>query len=197
MSVPPGGDGAPVRAFLALELPAAARAALEEIIVSLRAATPGGVKWVLADNAHLTLHFFGSERRERLDRAVEALRRARLGNGYRASLGEVGAFPNPRSPHTIWVGLDQGSRETVALQAQVAAVLGELAFSLESRPFTPHITVGRVRDHGRSRPAKLRDLAPRSAWSVAFPVSRLALMASRLGGPEPVYDRLEVVDLDP
>jgi 2'-5' RNA ligase len=195
MSVPPGGDGAPVRAFLALELPAAARAALEEIIVSLRAATPGGVKWVLADNAHLTLHFFGRERRERLERVVEALRHARLGNEYGASLGEVGAFPNVRSPHTIWVGLDQGNRETVAIQARVAAILGELAFALESRPFTPHITLGRVRDHDRSGPVRVPGLAARPARSVPFRVSRLALMSSRLGGPEPSYDRLASVDL--
>jgi 2'-5' RNA ligase len=195
MSVPPGGESAPVRAFLALELPAAARVALEETIASLRAAMPGGVKWVLARNAHLTLHFVGRERRERLDQAVAALRRARLGNGYAASLGEVGVFPNLRSAHTIWVGLDQGISETVAIQARVAAVLGELAFSLESRPFRPHITVGRVRDHGRSGAAALPDLPARPARSVAFPVSRLALLVSRLGGPEPVYERLAIVDL--
>jgi 2'-5' RNA ligase len=195
MSVPPGGDSALVRAFLALELPAAARAALEETIVSLREAMPRGVKWVLAGNAHLTLHFFGSEGRERLDRAVEELRGAPLGNSYGASLGEVGAFPSLRSPHTIWVGLEKGSRETVALQARVAAILSGLAFSLESRPFTPHITVGRTRDHARPGVAKLIDLAARPARSVAFPVSRLVLMSSRLGGPEPVYDRLAIVDL--
>lgn len=195
MSVPPGGDRAPRRAFLALELSAAARAALEETILSLREAMPRGVKWVLAGNAHLTLHFFGSEQRQRLDQAVEALRRARLGNSYGASLGEVGAFPNLRSPRTIWVGLDQGSRETVAIQARVAAVLGALAFSQEPRPFTPHITVGRVRDQARPGPARRLDLAAPPAPSVTFPVSRLALMSSRLGGPEPIYDRLAIVDL--
>jgi 2'-5' RNA ligase len=98
-------------------------------------------------------------------------------------------------PHTIWVGLDQGISETVAIQARVAAVLGELAFSLESRLFRPHITVGRVRDHGRSAAGALPDLPVRPARSVAFPVSQLALMVSRLGGPEPVYERLAIVDL--
>jgi 2'-5' RNA ligase len=57
--------------------------------------------------------------------------------------------------------------------------------------------VGRVRAQGRSGAAALPDLPARPARSVAFPVSRLALMASRLGGPEPIYDRLEVLDLDP
>lgn len=195
MSVPPGGEAAPLRAFLALELSAAARAALEKTILSLREAVPRGVKWVHAGNAHLTLHFFGSEQRQRLDQAAEALRRARLGNGYSASLGKVGAFPNLRSPRTIWVGLDRGSRETVAIQARVAAVLAALAFSQEPRPFTPHITVGRVRGQARPGPAGRLDLAAPPAPSVTFPVSRLALMSSRLGGPEPIYDRLAIVDL--
>lgn len=187
-----------VRAFLAIELPATVRDTLAEALAGLRQAARGNVKWTAPHNAHLTLHFFGTESHDRLLSASRALRAARLPPAYAAQLGPLGAFPNLANPKVVWIGLQAGQAETVRLQAAVATVLQELGFVLDARPFHPHVTLGRVRV---SRPA-FRVALRRAARGQGllsgadFPVQAVALMESRLGGPEPMYEALDRIRLD-
>jgi len=45
----------------------------------------------------------------------------------------------------IWVGLDKGAKESVELAAKVDEALSKLGFDKETRPFSAHFTIGRVR----------------------------------------------------
>ncbi len=69
------------------------------------------------------------------------------------TVGGLGCFPNPRRPRVIWVGVQATGGELAALQRAVEAAMKPLGFSPEGREFTPHLTLGRVRD--RIPPADL------------------------------------------
>ncbi len=187
-----------VRAFLALELPDSVRGALEEGLASLRRAAGPDVKWTAPHNAHLTLHFFGSESRERLLSVSGALRAARLPPAYPAQLGALGAFPSLENPKIVWIGLETGHKETLSLQSAVATVLEKLGFVLDARPFHPHVTLGRVRLCRPAFRAALRRSArgPGLRSPADFLVEAVAVMESRLGGPEPVYQTLDRIRVD-
>jgi 2'-5' RNA ligase len=56
----------------------------------------------------------------------------------------TGAFPNLDRPRVVWVGLT--GEGLVRLAERVEAAVVRLGFAPEGRPYSPHLTIGRVRD---------------------------------------------------
>ena len=137
-----------VRAFIAAEISQEARDALESVADGLKAQGVSGVRWVRPQGVHLTLKFLGEIDEELVPGVLEAMERACRGTGpFTLGLGNVGAFPNTNSPRVIWVGLSGDVEPLSELQRRVDQSLhSALSFPLEARPFTPHLTLGRLHD---------------------------------------------------
>ena len=137
---------APIRAFIALNIPTAAKSALEEAIRNLSAQVPSRVRWVDPGGMHLTLKFLGNVEPAQVDGLVEALRRPAEVSPFRIWLSGLGVFPNERRPRVLWVGLDGDLASLRELQEKIAGEMSGLDFPREARPFSPHLTLGRVQD---------------------------------------------------
>lgn len=142
-----------VRAFIAVDIPEALRHELARLQQRIASRLPGGIRWVAPGNIHMTLKFLGSIPAAQVAAVSQALATVRAG-ACGLAVGGLGAFPSPRGAKVLWVGVDGGG-ELAGLHEQVEAALARIGISRESRPFAPHLTLGRVRDH-RIR----RDLAP-------------------------------------
>jgi 2'-5' RNA ligase len=145
-----------VRLFVALDLPADVRTALARWA---DAAAPAAVRRVRADNLHVTLAFLGSRDEDDAAAAgrVLAARPPSLG-----ALEMAGAlWLPPRRPGVLTVALRPHAGLS-SLQAElVAALASAIGFEPETRPFRPHITVGRVpRGTRLDTPAALVPPAP-------------------------------------
>jgi len=143
----PAIDPAPetLRAFLAVEIPEALRERCAAIGERLgREVT--GVSWVKAANLHVTLKFLGNARPAQIARLAESLahKAARI-EPFDVELAGIGCFPSPRRARVIWIGVGDGT-EPLRRLAEKAEGAGEKAgFARESRPFSGHLTLGRVR----------------------------------------------------
>ncbi len=133
------------RLFVALEIPDTVRQYLEGIQANLRrAGTP--VKWVRPEGIHLTLKFLGDVASHRAEELTRALEKAVTGCApFQLQPAEVGAFPSVRNPRVIWVGLEGESAALNGLHKGVERAMRKRGFPGERRPFTPHLTLGRVR----------------------------------------------------
>jgi 2'-5' RNA ligase len=133
------------RTFLAVELdPAVVQAATA--LQAVLAKSAAGVRWASPTTFHVTLQFLGEVDDRELHtvcRTAEVVCR-RL-PPFPLSLRGVGAFPNLRRPKTVWAGVSDGA---VELQRLFAALEDELlsvgGYRRENRPYTPHLTLGRV-----------------------------------------------------
>ena len=177
-----------LRTFIAIDLGEAIRGrclALQETLAR------GGadVKWVGAENLHLTLLFLG----EVEDRALPALCKAvgdacAARDAFRMSVESVGCFPNPRRPRVVWVGVGEGTTDVVALHDALETPLLELGcYRREDRPYTPHITLGRVK---ADRPTDdlAMALAKQARWRGGEAnVSEVRVLSSELRREGPVY----------
>jgi 2'-5' RNA ligase len=138
-------DQAPfLRAFLGIGLDEPTRAGLAAFIERLRRGRPH-VAWVPPPNLHLSLLFLGNINRDLLEpvaAAMDAIAAAHKPFGVR--LGTPGAFGSPRAPRVLWAGVD-APPGLYRLQEALAAAVRDLGLRLESRPYRPHITLGRVR----------------------------------------------------
>ena len=176
-----------LRLFVALELPAAARAAL----VSFReaAADPQVWRYVPEEALHLTLAFLG--RRPAGDvEAISAVLREAGGPPPRLALGSALLLP-PRRSRVLAVSLADPDGTLAALQGRISAGLeGAGVFVPERRPFRAHATVARLRP---------RERAPRSVPAEPAPLELRAdtvtLFVSRLHPRGARYEALSRVTL--
>lgn len=140
-----------IRAFVALPLPEEARARLGGL---RRAADPAApVRWVAPDAMHLTLKFLGEIEPERADAVKAALGKLGWDRGaFEFTLAGIGGFPSLARPRVLWAGVTDGAAAVAALAERVEAALEPLGFPREDRRFTPHLTIGRVKDAGGGGP---------------------------------------------
>lgn len=169
-----------MRLFIAVPVADNVRERAREVISALR---PSGadVKWVEPENLHLTLAFLGATPPEKLPGVLEALARAASRPPFDVVFGPVGAFPSLKDPRVLWLAIEKG-----------AEGLTELARALpsqEERPFSAHLTIGRVRS--RKNIDRLERALPTvPAASPAQRADRLVLYESRLTPRGPVYAAL-------
>ncbi len=176
------------RLFVALDLPAAARAALAEF----RDAEAEPELWrpVPDEALHVTLVFLGHRPPGESD-AVAAVLRECAGPATDLALGAALLLP-PRRARVLCVEVEDRSGALAALQARVSAGLAEAGLHEPERlPFRPHATVARLRAGARSPlPGRLGDPAP-----VAFAGEAVTLYRSLLSRAGARYEPLERIVL--
>jgi 2'-5' RNA ligase len=139
------GKASPIRAFVALDLPAPLRAGLAKTIAALSPTVPS-IRWVDPAHTHLTLRFLGWTTRERL--AALEPRLGALASATPSLLARVaglGLFPPSGRARVLWVGITLPP-EGAALQAGCEAASVAAGFPPERRQYKPHLTLGRWRD---------------------------------------------------
>jgi len=131
-----------IRSFVAIELDPVVLNALQALQHQM-AQLGADVRWVRPDGMHLTLKFLGAVRRDLLGRVHAALAHAVRGQlALQVLVKELGAFPSIRRPRVLWAGMHGDG--LVELAGAVEEALVPLGFAAEKRPFSPHVTLGRV-----------------------------------------------------
>ena len=135
-----------LRAFIALEIPAKVQKNIHHATSNLRSEIGSLMRWVPAENMHLTLKFLGdisSANVEILNGIIGA--EAQSHPCFDIHLTGLGAFPSPKRPRAIYIGI-QAPAELEALQHAVESAASRLGYKSDGgRSFSPHLTVGRVK----------------------------------------------------
>lgn len=173
----------PVRAFLAVPLPQQLKEAISAIQSHMQAQITDA-RWIRSENLHLTLHFFGETEQEALEKIkVSVLSVKRRQRPFLIEVKGLGAFPNLHRPRILWLDLEPKD-QLRRLHRDCYECLRQAGIATESRPYSPHLTIGRLR---RQRP-DLTDLYNSIGQTLVgqLPVDKLVLFESRLhpGGAE-------------
>jgi 2'-5' RNA ligase len=147
----------------------------------LRGGLPGA-RWIDAENYHLTLRFIGDIDFDVAEDVAETLSRVER-PAFPIEIEGLGSF-GTRKPHSI-IARVATSRALNELQAEHERLIQRLGLPPESRKFSPHVTLARLR--GASNRDVADYLALRGGFSTApFPVREFVLYSSREsvgGGP--------------
>lgn len=141
-----------MRLFIAAELDDRARQAVSAAVARVRdlserdrEGSTRGVGWVDARNLHLTLHFLGEVDEARLPLLTQSLAPALDFDAPRIGLGGWGVFPARGPARVIWLGVNAGAEALASAHAVLGRRLRAAGIATEPRPFSPHLTVGRVK----------------------------------------------------
>jgi 2'-5' RNA ligase len=184
-----------IRAFIAVELPDQVKRSLSDIQAQLKAGR-SRAKWVAPESIHLTLKFLGGISPDTVSGVTQAMEEAALGvSPFRVGVGGLGAFPNSKHAQVVWAGLTGDTATLAQLQKDLDIALARLGFTPESRPFTAHLTLARMRDEA-SPPEReaLGKLVESTSFEAGdFVVDSLSLMRSQLRREGPIYTRMTSV----
>ncbi len=199
-----------IRTFLAVELPEELRQALGHIQseaknrLSKDLPRHTRIQWVVPQSIHLTLKFLGDIPEEQVA-PIQGVVGEAVGRlaAFSVDVAGLGAFPHSRDPRVLWVGLTEGGSEPnqapalVQLASSIDQALATLGYPREARPFTPHLTLARIKEGPREVGQALARSGVLSGRTMVgrLEVRRVALMKSELKPSGAVYTRLWEVSL--
>lgn len=143
-------SGEKKRLFLAVNLSVAATRKIAEAVGRMRpVADKKGMRvgWVPAANLHVTLKFLGWTRAEVAsaiqDRVLEVVKGVRV---FDVGARGVGAYPTVSAARVIWAGVLDGAGVLAGIAGKLDAAMAGLGFPREDRAYSPHVTLGRVKE---------------------------------------------------
>ena len=188
-----------LRLFVAIELTETARQYILKLMDALREKRIQRLRWVNAEGIHLTLKFLGSVSEQLLASIVEAMEQAAEGiSSFSLRLQGTGAFPDLGSPRVLWLGVQGELEPLLRLQERLEERLAAKGFPKESRAFSPHLTLARVRERLSSSERQQLATAMDSVQGMAgvdLPVRWLSLIESTLTRQGAVYTRRAQISL--
>ncbi|HSB01271.1 MAG TPA: RNA 2',3'-cyclic phosphodiesterase [Anaerolineales bacterium] len=136
-----------LRAFIAVEIPLPIRQAVCSATSDLQKALSTLVRWVPMENMHLTLKFLGDVSPSNVDMVTQMISaEADLFDCFELHVDGLGSFPSLKRPRVIYIGI-QAPAVLNALQRGIESASRRLGYESEERDFSPHLTIGRVKQN--------------------------------------------------
>ncbi len=187
------------RTFIALELNEALQRHLSGLIRQMAFALPN-LRWVDLAGIHLTLAFLGELTDEQLAEAMQATEIAAQSSAtFDYRLANVGVFGSQRRPRVIRVDIEEPAGTLLRLHHVLNRELERRGFAMDTRPFSPHLTLSRVKTP--LSPAEVQTLQRfiddkrRFAASPSNHVSHINVMKSELARTGAKYVCLKAYSL--
>jgi len=176
------------RIFIALDIPDDIKAMLGRLIKKWPAGPHSTIRWVNPLQLHITLAFLGDITEELLERVCNAAQGiACATQPFNLAIQGTGVFPGPKNPRVLWCGCMGDLHAIENLQKNIQTMLEGMGLPIEKRPFTPHITLGRIRSV--TAPAVITEFLRSPCKSEPFGVREITIYKSRLLAKGPEYER--------
>jgi 2'-5' RNA ligase len=135
------------RLFIAIDLSPDVRRWLEKARSVLEPGMPAGaVRWVDPRGTHITIKFLGEVAKSRIEGLRAAMDLSVEESGIlELTVDGLGCFPNTARPRVVWAGI-RPQPKLASLQQRLEDRLDAAGFERERRAFSPHLTLGRVKD---------------------------------------------------
>ena len=194
-----------IRAFLAVELSQELRAEVALVQqelkgrIELKMNRNRHISWVQPAKMHLTIKFLGDMDEQVIDPLLGAIEQA-IGSqpSVNVPLERLGAFPSPHRPRVLWIGpsenWEQGKegKRVIEIHGEIEQACESLGFLREAKPFSPHLTLARLKTRERHIGVALATSGvlhqPLLVGSLA--VESVVLVKSELKPTGSVYTRL-------
>jgi len=181
-----------MRIFIALELPESVRERLGQLQGRLKG-TENRIRWVDPSLIHLTMKFLGEVKEKSLEKVIQTARNvAGRFSVFELKIGKMGVFPSFSSPRVIWVGIEEGKDKLETLAAELEEKLSQQVFSGNSRKWTSHLTLARVKVlKARERLKALLLQYCKEVEGIEVKVKSLSVIKSELTPRGPIHTVLE------
>ena len=175
-----------MRTFIAVEIPKNIQNEIGNYVSSIKGLFDN-VKWVSPENLHLTIKFLGEVNESDLKNINDCIAKTVLDfSPFTMGFSNIDFFPSRSNPRVIWIGTDGGEHNLLDIFQEFENCLENIGFNRETRTFSSHLTIGRVKRYKRiTVPKDLKEFE-----LVKFNVKKIALIKSTLTPSGPIYEKL-------
>jgi len=179
-----------IRSFVAFDINN--EAVLKKIadVQNLLIKTGANLKLVKPKNIHITMRFLGNITSPMIEKIFEEMKKVQF-TPFGAKIQGVGAFPHLRYPRVVWAGMTEGADQMQSIFSQLEPRLRRLGFAPDSKGFSPHLTISRVKS-GRNKAELVKCISENV--NCEFGIVRaecLRLKRSNLMPEGPIYSTLK------
>ncbi len=182
-----------LRTFIAISLPAEIKDFLGRLQEALKV-SDADVNWVKKENIHLTLKFLGERDKKKTEEIIKVMDGiSQKSPGFHLEIASIGAFPKKETPRVVWSGLSKGDKEAKEIARELENEIAKLGIPKETREFSSHITLGRVRSaKNRMQLVERLNYLEKNfpAGNPRFKVEKITLFKSTLTPHGPIYEVL-------
>jgi len=150
----------PIRSFLAFDTESEAVRKKLAAVQNLLVQTGADLKLVEPQNIHITIRFLGDITLAIAEKVYEEMQKVQF-TPFNVQIKSLGAFPDLRYPRVVWAGITEGADQLKTVFSQLEPRLRSLGFTPDSKGFSPHLTIARVKS-GRNK-AQLADFITKNA----------------------------------
>ncbi len=178
-----------IRSFISIDL--TAKELLDRLAELQRqlSGSEADLKPIKPENIHFTLRFLGDVDPSTLEAVRRDMATVKF-NTFNMNLRGVGVFPNLNRINVIWVGVSKGEDEVRMLSAKLESALKGTGLRPDTKGFTPHLTVARVRT-GRNKDRLAAIVSQLKEYEVgSMDVTSIRLKKSVLTPQGPIYSTI-------
>lgn len=176
-----------MRLFTAIDLAPNVLASIQALLEKLR--PTARIQWSPLENLHVTTKFIGFWPEERLEELKAALSAVPRPGPIDICVRKLGFFPNPHAPRVFWAGVE-AAPELAVLAADTDRLTASLGVESEKRPFSPHLTLARIKEPAALQRLRETIAALDSLEFGAFQADRFYLYLSQMHPRGSVYTKL-------
>jgi 2'-5' RNA ligase len=179
-----------IRSFIAFDMDNEAVVRKITGAQNLLVKTGANLKLVKPENIHITMRFLGNITPPMVEKIFEAMRKVQF-TPFDVKIQGVGVFPHMRYPRVVWVGITEGADQMRSVFSQLEPRLRKLGFAPDSKGFSPHLTIARVKS-GRNKAELVKCISENANSEFgAIRAECLRLKRSDLTPEGPVYSTLK------
>lgn len=180
------------RIFAAVDISEEVRQKISEYILELkRKFSDIKVGWDRPEKLHLTLKFLGDTDEEKLEKLKVICKNISSEvSKLKLRISQTGVFPSPRNARVLWLGVQGDVEELQKINSILETECEKIGFKKEKRDYTPHLTIGRIRE-----PQKAKKLAQTHLENkfepISFEVSEIVIYESKLQPTGSIYTKIQ------
>ncbi|MEA3327895.1 MAG: RNA 2',3'-cyclic phosphodiesterase [Chloroflexota bacterium] len=189
-----------MRTFIAVDFPPNIIEKIDGIISYFKTQLPErALKWVAAEQLHLTIKFIGELPDHKLSEIKSILTEA-MGNHpvFKMGIKGLGMYPHVQKPRVVWLGIT-GKQPLIELHKILDQALAKVGIKSERDNFSPHLTIARVRRQTNQETVEEigKTLSQFKVDSLGtIEVQQIRLYQSKLTPQGPIYTSLLKIQLN-
>lgn len=182
-----------IRTFICVEIPEKIKDEIEKHTKSLDRSELRPVK---REQLHITVLFFASVSEVQVEIVKKSMDSLSV-KDFEISIKSIDAF-GTRQPNVLFASVNDGGNLT-AIYHQLKEKIEMAGIKIEERPYTPHLTIARVKEHDRIVVREINDIISRNKETLfgTFKCGAIKLKKSTLTNEGPVYEDLYLKSLIP
>ncbi|MBI3195491.1 MAG: RNA 2',3'-cyclic phosphodiesterase [Ignavibacteriae bacterium] len=183
-----------IRTFIAVDTPEEFKSEISNVQDVLKV-VDSEVRWEKEKKFHITLKFLGDVKERIMPGLLSHIETVlRDFSSFELTYGTFGCFPNMKFPKIIWVGAHNADGKLLEIQTTIEDELISFGFKKEKNPFTPHITIGRVK--GQKNIRDLVSIMEKLTFTPrTFHINEIVVMKSVLQPSGSEYEIIQTIQL--